>query len=396
MTAPKKLPLLVATSTYPRWAADSEPSFVHHLCRRLQSNFDVHVVTSRSPGALTDESLEGVNVHRFGYAPKKLETLVYGGGLLANLRASPTKFLLLPSYLICMALEIRRIGRLVQPKVLHAHWFVPSGLVAALASHGVPLVITAHGSDVLRLKAPFWVRLRRRVAGRAKLVTVVGESVAAALSAEGTCEVAVMPMGVDLKGTFTPDARSRRSGDTVLFVGSLVRQKRVDVLLEAFHKLQSSSRLARLRLAGDGPERRALENIATRLGVLDQVDFLGRLTHSVLVEELRRASVVVVPSGEGASAEGLGLVAVEALGCGAPVVLAPNLSLRALLPKSAPVVYAKSSSADDIASAIALTFDRDGLENRSDEWRTELIDTFDWENVATRYEEVLRRVALSQ
>ena len=57
--------LLVLTSTFPRWAGDSEPRFVLDLCRHLAESADVRVLAPHTPGAALDEVLEGERVRRF-------------------------------------------------------------------------------------------------------------------------------------------------------------------------------------------------------------------------------------------------------------------------------------------------------------------------------------------
>src|SRR5690606_35495391 len=95
---------LVLASTYPRWRGDPEPGFVHELARRLADEFDVSVVCPHALGAHVRESMDGVEVHRFRYAPTRFETLVNKGGITTNLRRSPWKYLLVLPFLIGMML----------------------------------------------------------------------------------------------------------------------------------------------------------------------------------------------------------------------------------------------------------------------------------------------------
>src|SRR5690606_19375146 len=92
--------ILVLTTTYPRWESDHEPSFVHDLCKELARDFDVLVVTPSSQGAARRETMDGVAIERFRYAPSRFETLIHNGGIVANLHGSPWKWLLLPSMLV--------------------------------------------------------------------------------------------------------------------------------------------------------------------------------------------------------------------------------------------------------------------------------------------------------
>ncbi|HEY0675481.1 MAG TPA: hypothetical protein VGD25_04670, partial [Immundisolibacter sp.] len=81
MAEPASRPrLLVLTSTFPRWVGDHEPPFVFELSRRLAQQFEVHVLAPHAPGAQLQETLDGVHVQRFRYAPEPLQQLAYDGG----------------------------------------------------------------------------------------------------------------------------------------------------------------------------------------------------------------------------------------------------------------------------------------------------------------------------
>lgn len=107
-----------------------------------------------------------------------------------------------------------------------------------------------------------------------------------------------------------------RTGELV-FVGRLVSDKGVDVLLDALGRLASEGSRPRLTVVGDGPERPRLEEQAARLGIAGQVDFLGTRTSEELAEILNRHRILVVPS---RYREPFGIVALEGIACGCVVV----------------------------------------------------------------------------
>jgi glycogen(starch) synthase len=107
-----------------------------------------------------------------------------------------------------------------------------------------------------------------------------------------------------------------RSGDLV-FVGRLVSDKGVDLLLDALARLAAEGLHPRLTVVGDGPETPGLREQAARLGLETQVDFLGTRTGEELVEILNRHRILVVPSRYN---EPFGIVALEGIACGCVVV----------------------------------------------------------------------------
>lgn len=138
--------------------------------------------------------------------------------------------------------------------------------------------------------------------------------------------VSVIPPGVDLRA-FRPgsQAAARREldlgqpGKVVLFVGRLEPLKGIDILLQAFPRIEHRGSPRLLIAGGDAagdPERARLERLVADLGIGDQVTFLGPVDHDRLPTLYRAADVCVVPS----YYESFGLVAVEALACGTPVI----------------------------------------------------------------------------
>jgi glycosyltransferase involved in cell wall biosynthesis len=110
-----------------------------------------------------------------------------------------------------------------------------------------------------------------------------------------------------------------QSREGVLYAGELVSRKNPIALVEAMALLPD----IRLVLAGDGPERSALAGLANRLGLGPRVDFLGSVDHVKLGAAMRRAEAFCLPS----LSESFGIVYIEALACGTPVIgFAPTLS----------------------------------------------------------------------
>jgi glycosyltransferase involved in cell wall biosynthesis len=136
--------------------------------------------------------------------------------------------------------------------------------------------------------------------------------------------VHVIPPGVALDH-FRPEATTGfREGlglpDTAwvaLSVRRLVPRMGLDVLLRAWSDLMVDRDNAVLLIAGDGPARNELEALARDLGIADSVRFLGRVSEDVLLRAYQSADVCVVPS---VALEGFGLVVLEALACGTPVI----------------------------------------------------------------------------
>ncbi len=393
--------LLVLASTYPRWYGDHEPGFVHELARRLTAEFDVNVLCPHAPGAPVEEVMDGVRVHRYRYAPAALETLVNDGGIVTNLKRQPWKWVLVPGFLLALLWQTWRLVRKWRPEVIHAHWLLPQGLVVAALGlvdrRMPPFLATSHGADLFALQAAPLQALKRFVVNRAAAVTVVSSAMREELARIGVAvdKVTVQPMGVDLTERFTPDASVERSPDEILFVGRLVEKKGLRHLIDAMPAILEAHPSAWLTIAGFGPEEAERKAQVQRLGLQDKVRFTGAVPQAQLPGLYRRAAVFVAPFVPAISGdrEGLGLVAVEAAGCGCPVVVSNLPSVREAFSGDDDVSLVAPGSASALAAACLELLQRSAQAvERALSCREGLMRRFDWTYPAATYAESLRRL----
>lgn len=206
--------------------------------------------------------------------------------------------------------------------LIDAHYFYPDGVAAAaLGRHfNKPVVITARGSDITQIAQ---YRLPRKMicsaaAHAAGVITVCNalrdEIIKLGVDAR---HVTSLRNGVDLQ-RFQPIDRENVRGIleltqfTLLSVGHLVPVKGHELAIAALPLLPD----AKLLIAGDGPERKKLEDLTQKLCVGDRVTFLGALPQSKLTSYYNAADALVLAS----SREGWANVLLESMACGTPVV----------------------------------------------------------------------------
>ncbi len=215
--------------------------------------------------------------------------------------------------------RVRRTGKI---DVVEAHIAFPTGVIAAPIARflGCPLVLFAHGSDVIVIpwRSRMSAAMARRVFGAADLILANSPFLAGEIRRRfnpDPTRLRVLSPGINYDMFAAgDDPPGGRQG--ILFVGRLVPEKGVGVLLEAITKMALPPAWnPALTVAGDGPIRSALESRARELGVY--ATFAGPQTPKQVADLMRRAAIVVVPS---VSQEGLGLVALEAMASGALVV----------------------------------------------------------------------------
>lgn len=392
--------ILVLASTYPARAGDTTPGFVHELCRRLVAlGHAVEVLTPHLPDSAALEVLDGVRVIRFRYAPRRLETLVGAGGIVSRLRAAPLRLALVPLFLASFARALNRAVSAGRPDVVHAHWLIPQGMLAALLLPrlGVPFVCTAHGGDLFALRARAFRGLRGLVVARAAGITVVSNYMREVLVQEGVpaARVEVASMGVDLASRFVPPPTLARDPRGIVFVGRLVEKKGVAVLLEACARLRATHPEFRLRIVGDGPERPSLEREASRLGIDGLVEFLGAKPQADLPALYASAAIAVVPSivDRIGDQEGLGLVTIEAIGCGCAVLASDLAAIRDVIVDGETGLLARAGDAADFAHQLARLLDDAPLRERLVLAARTSVDRYDWQAIGARYAGILAAAA---
>ena len=196
-------------------------------------------------------------------------------------------------------------------------------------------------------------------------------------------------MGADLRRLFVPDG-SPRSNAEILFVGRLVPGKGVDILLNALPAVLAKLPEARLTVVGDGPERASLIDLTRRLDLESRVAFAGSVAHASLAAHYRRAALLVLPSRE----EGFGLVLVEALGCGCPVVASGLPAIRSLLLEGQAGRLFQAGNAADLSQAITGML-ADGARSKAlaERGRQHVLSQYDWQAIARRYAAILMPAA---
>jgi glycosyltransferase involved in cell wall biosynthesis len=175
-----------------------------------------------------------------------------------------------------------------------------------------PLLVVHHGFYRAPDEHGFSWRfhLKQRVIRRSTNIAV-SRAVAAALPAEAT--VCANPYRDDIFFRVPSIAKDRE----LLFVGRLVSEKGVDLLIEALVLLDRDGIRPRLTIVGSGPEEAALRRQAGAAGIGERVEFAGTVKDEVLNRLINAHKLVVVPT---RTREGFGLVALEAIACGCVVV----------------------------------------------------------------------------
>ncbi len=243
-----------------------------------------------------------------------------------------------------------------RPSLIHAH-FGPDALFMGIPlskALGIPLVVTFHGFDIM-IDAPGsrYQTKRHLLFQQAARVIAVSDFIANELARHGCPREKITRhyIGIDL------DAFSPISGEfvrkDVVFVGRLTEKKGCEYLIRAMLQLAAGGCRQRLHIIGDGGLRHKLEEQARPLG--EQVVFHGRQGPAAVREMVGRAAVFCVPSvtSRSGDAEGLGMVNLEAMALGTPVVSTYHTAIPEAVPHGQAGILVPEADPDALALALA-------------------------------------------
>ncbi len=405
---PHRQTVVMLTTSYPRFPGDGIGTFVepiaHGIARRGHA---VHLVAPWHPLVRRPPREDGVHFHFFRYAPTgRLHLFGYAAALKADVALRPATYLVAPLAVRAGCSMVRRIVRRTNASIVHAHWAVPSGTMAALSQTGVPVVVSLHGSDVFLAEANLIARAAARLAFRhASWVTACSEDLrrrAVSLGADANA-MTVIPYGVDTD-RFRPDAEARArirrdrragAGDPIVFTaGRLVRKKGFEFLIDAMVSLTKRSPRVTLVIAGRGDLEDELRQRAVTRRVAENIVFLGTVPQGDVAAWLAAADVAVVPSvrDDTGNVDGLPNVLLEALSSGTPVVAtsAGGMGLVAVDGQTAKVVPERdvAALAGAVGELLGQPSDAAALGARA---RTEMRRGYAWPHIAERFSDAYEK-----
>jgi glycosyltransferase involved in cell wall biosynthesis len=388
--------ILHVVAAFPRGPDDVIAPWLVELLVRLQAaGHDVAVFAPAYRGG-GNASFRNIPIHRFRYAPARWEDLTHDEATPDRMRRSPWYKLLAGWYVVAGAVSMWRLMRQERYDVVHVHWPMPHavfGWVARLAG-GARIVTKWYGVELRWVKHSLpWLRPFLRWALRQSDQVVANSThTAAAIREVVPVDVRVIPDLTTLRASVRPpDGARRGAGDAfrILFVGRLVERKGVTHLIEALRQLPPAVP-AEVTIVGDGPERSRLEAQAASAGLARRVRFAGRVSDDDLRDAYAAAHVLVLPAVADArgDTEGLGVVLLEAMSFGVPVVASAIAGITDIIDDGRTGLLVPPGDPAALAAALRRLAEELGLAARlGDAGRRHVATHFTWDAILAQWEE---------
>jgi glycosyltransferase involved in cell wall biosynthesis len=331
--------VLVIGSVYPRFHEDAEVPWLRTSVAHLRkAGVEIQVLAPAYKG-LKSHEIDGTRVNRFRYAPASWEILTHEEGAPSKMASKPWLQLLAIPYIISGFFKCLKICRKWRPDIIHAHWPFPHAFIAlgAVKLFRIPLVLNFHGAELLLIRKKKWVKPFLKFAiGQAQAVFANSSFTAAKIKAIRNTDVEWSPYGTTLdERRETRDERggagNEREGSRnenvvphpvngkfkVLFVGRHIERKGIRYLIDSAKLLPADK--FEIRIVGVGDLTEKLKQYAAQY---PHVVFTGKLSPEDLAHEYSTANVFVLPAivDSKGDTEGLGVVLIEAMELGLPIV----------------------------------------------------------------------------
>jgi phosphatidylinositol alpha-mannosyltransferase len=217
-------------------------------------------------------------------------------------------------------------------------------------------------------------------------LTATGPAAAEYVSTLTDRPITFVPLSVDLKKYRRPKTRTSAAGTKILYIGRLERRKGVRYLLRAFQLLQAVEPDVELIIAGNGPERKMLEELSEELE-LHNVSFLGFVEDEQKHQLLNEADLFCSPAIYG---EGFGIVLLEAMAKGLVTVAGDNIGYASALQELGAISLVDTRNTADFARRLRLLLKEERLRAAWQAWAATYVKQFSYEHVVDQYLEVYK------
>ena len=325
--------ILVPSTSYPRYPNDYIAPFLHELFDEIQKKkHEIIVLVPELKDMPKIQDFGNLKVHRVSYTKNKNKQVLGDGFLPERLKSHSNKFSLI-KFLFNALRKALSFHKRKNFDLIHSQWIFPSGLLGLILKILIkrPLIITIHGAGIFLMKKyPFLKPLLKLTLKKADLVIFNST-----YTKKETLKIyktlknnVVLHQGINIKRFQElekkkfPKHELFENNLVILSVGRLIERKGFRYLITAIKYLKKSHPNLKLMIIGTGPENQFLRTYAKGLDLGEDVIFMGQVKGEDIPHYFKNASLFILPAiiDKNGDTEGLGLVLLEAMASGIPVI----------------------------------------------------------------------------
>lgn len=296
--------------------------------------------------------------------------------------------------------KVRKLMQKERPENLVFGAAAPLAIAGKLLPANRKIALT-HGHEVWWAKVPPFNLLIRLIGNSVDHLTYLGQftksEIAKGLSKKAKSKMIQISPGIDTEHFRPIDSAKLRAElgiadkEVIVSVGRLVPRKGQDILIKAMPKILKTRADAHLLLVGSGPYQSKLENLIVQLNLQGHVSFTGRVQYQELPAYLCAGDIFAMPARSrflGLEVEGLGIVYLEASGCGLPVLAGDSGGSPDAVDQGVTGLVVKGTDVDQVADGAIklLSADRSAMGKAG---RDFVVSNWDWSIWAKRFNGLL-------
>lgn len=400
--------ICLVTHTMPRYNGDPSAPFIAELLDALTNLGHQVVVVAPFDAKIDLLKPRKYRLVTYKYIfPDSWHLLGYSRTMVGDKKLSMPAYFLSPLLFIFGFLKLLYVLRTQRIDVITAHWIIPNGFIAAIASKltGIPLTITIPGSDVYLGSRNFILRFMIRLAAKLSQ-SVISDSQhyleqLHALGVQPEREF-VIRYGVDTqKFNIAPKDQLvlrglglNSSSSIILAVGRLVPKKGFHYLIQAMPEILRQKPDAKLVIIGDGDQKNVLQEQTKKLGLNSSVIFAGSIRYTDLSKYYNICDVFVMPSvrDESGNIDASPVAMMEAMLCGKPVVATKFAGSNDIVIDNTTGFLVKEGNSSEIANAVTRLMNYKQKKEMSKSVRKIAADEFSSKATAQKYLNIFRQI----
>lgn len=378
-------------SVYPRSHEDSEVPWLRRTVNLLREAGHEIVLYVPSFLGLKSHEIDGCRVRRFRYFFAPFETLTHDEGAPNKIHKFHYKIIML-FYFFFGTIGLMRFHRKEKFDVLHVHWPAPHALFAFFASLvcKTKIVLSFYTASLMLAKRfPFVKYLLRFFIKRADSIIAISTFTKSLVEDIYNCPITIIPYGT----TISPrdELPPLEPNHKILSVGRIIERKGFAYLINAMPLILEKFPDAELTIVGGGPLRKKLIDLSKSLKIDDHVNLPGKITQETLENLFTECNVFVLPSivDSKGDTEGLGVVLIEAMTYGKPVIGTDLGGITDIIIHNKTGLLVPQHDAAALASAVSTIFsDRNDAQKLARQGYTHAHSNFSWPSVISKFNEV--------